>query len=132
MRVSQESTDKIAISLSAVCAIHCLLVPSFLVLLSSYISISLNNELIHFSILALAIPVSLYALTNGARNHKKYNYLFLGFFGLFTLVFAVLFGVQLMGDLGEKSLTLIGAIIVAVSHYKNYKLCREVDCDSCH
>tara|TARA_X000001036_G_C20289152_1_gene647622 strand:- start:86 stop:484 length:399 start_codon:yes stop_codon:yes gene_type:complete len=132
MKVSQESTDKIAMSLSLACAIHCLFFPSFLVLFSSYISISLNNELIHFSILALAIPLSLYALKNGATNHRKYNYFVLGFFGLFTLVFAVLFGVQLMGDLGEKSLTLMGALFVAIAHYKNYMLCREIDCDACH
>ena len=35
------------------------------------------------------------------------------------------------GELAEKSLTLLGSIIVASSHYKNYKACKELACE-CH
>ena len=65
MRLTQEYSDKTAISLSALCLVHCLLAPSFLVFLSGYISLSYNNELIHYAILFIAIPVSLYALFTG-------------------------------------------------------------------
>ena len=59
MRLTQEYSDKTAISLSALCLVHCLLVPSFLVFLSGYITLSYNNELIHYAILFIAIPVSI-------------------------------------------------------------------------
>tara|TARA_B100001057_G_scaffold73469_2_gene67832 strand:- start:6644 stop:7042 length:399 start_codon:yes stop_codon:yes gene_type:complete len=132
MRTTQEYSDKTAISLSVICLIHCLLMPSFLVLLSGYVSLSYNNELVHYAILFLAIPISFYALLTGAKNHKSYTYLVWGLIGLFTLIFAVTLGVQLWGEFGEKLITSMGAILVAFSHYKNYKLCREADCDTCH
>ena len=132
MRTTQEYSDKTAISLSAICLMHCLLMPSFLVLLSGYVSLSYNNELVHYAILFLAIPISFYALLTGAKNHKSYTYLVWGLIGLFTLIFAVTLGVQLWGEFGEKLITSLGAILVAFSHYKNYKLCREADCDTCH
>jgi|TARA_B100001093_G_scaffold475849_1_gene501758 hypothetical protein len=132
MRTTQEYSDKTAISLSALCLVHCLLVPSFLVFLSGYISLSYNNELIHYAILFIAIPVSIYALIAGVKNHSSYTYLYLGLLGILTLILAVTLGVQIWGEAGEKILTTIGALLVAISHFKNYRLCREVECDSCH
>ena len=132
MRTTQEYSDKTAISLSALCLVHCLLVPSFLVFLSGYISLSYNNELIHYAILFLAIPVSIYALITGVKNHNSYSYLCVGLLGILTLILAVTLGVQMWGEAGEKILTTVGALLVAISHFKNYRLCREVECDSCH
>ena len=132
MRTTQEYSDKTAISLSLICVAHCLFMPSFLVLLSSYISFSYDNELVHYLVLALAIPLSLYALITGVRNHKTYSYFLLGLLGLLCLIFAISFGVQIWGELGEKSFTTIGALLVAFSHIKNYRLCRQTDCYTCH
>ena len=132
MRTTQEYSDKTAISLSALCLVHCLLVPSFLVFLSGYLSLSYNNELIHYAILFIAIPVSLYALITGVRNHKSYAYLYAGLVGITALILAVTLGAQIWGETGEKALTTVGAILVAISHFKNYRLCREVECDNCH
>ena len=132
MRLTQEYSDKTAISLSALCLAHCLVVPSFLVFLSGYVSLSYNNELIHYVLLFIAIPVSLYALITGVRNHKSYTYLYAGLVGITALILAVTLGAQIWGETGEKALTTIGAILVAISHFKNYRLCREVECDNCH
>lgn len=132
MRTTQEYSDKTAISLSALCLVHCLLVPSFLVFLSGYISLSYNNELIHYAILFIAIPVSIYALITGVKNHNSYTYLYVGLLGILTLILAVTLGVQMWGEAAEKILTTVGALLVAISHFKNYRLCREVECDSCH
>ena len=132
MRLTQEYSDKTAISLSALCLAHCLLVPSFLVFLSGYVSLSYNNELVHYALLLIAIPVSLYALITGVRNHKSYAYLYAGFVGITALILAVTLGAQIWGAIGEKALTTVGAILVAISHFKNYRLCREVECDNCH
>ena len=132
MRLIQEYSDKTAISLSALCLVHCLLVPSFLVFLSGYVSLSYNNELIHYVILFIAIPVSIYALITGVRNHKSYRFLYLGLTGIISFILAVTLGAQMWGEMGEKVLTTVGALLVAISHFKNYRLCREVDCDDCH
>ena len=128
MKVTQEFSDKTAISLSMICLAHCLLLPSFLVIFSGYITLSYDNEFIHYLLLFIAIPVSIYALITGAKNHSNFTFLVMGIVGIISLIFAVTMGVES----GEIVFTSIGASLVAFSHYKNYKLCREVDCNSCH
>ena len=128
---TQVNADKASITLSLACMIHCLLMPSFLVLTSGFFALSIDNELIHKAFLIIVLPVSLYALITGYRNHKILSYFYIGTSGLWLLVFAVFFGDGVFGELAEKSLTLLGSIIVASAHYKNYKACKELDC-SCH
>ena len=132
MKVTQEFSDKTAISLSMICLAHCLLLPSFLVIFSGYITLSYDNEFIHYLLLFIAIPVSIYALITGTKNHSNFTYLVMGMVGIISLIFAVTMGVELWDGSGEIVFTSIGASLVAFSHYKNYKLCREVDCNSCH
>ena len=128
---TQVKADKLSITLSLACMIHCLLMPSFLILTSGFLALSIDNELIHKVFLIIVLPVSLYALITGYQNHKILSYLYLGISGLWLLFFAVFFGEGVFGELTEKSLTLLGSIIVASSHYKNYKACKELACE-CH
>ena len=128
---TQVNADKASITLSLACMIHCLLMPSFLVLTSGFFALSIDNEFIHKAFLIIVLPVSLYALITGYRNHKILSYFYLGTSGLWVLIFAVFFGEGVFGELAEKSLTLLGSIIVASAHYKNYKACKELDCN-CH
>ena len=127
---AQLFTDKLAISLSAICVLHCLFMPSFLILSSWFAAFSIDNEFIHYAILTVAIPVSAFALIKGFKNHKKLSYFVYGFFGLFLLAFAVL-AAGITGEIGEKSLTLLGSLFVIYAHYKNHQICKELNCD-CH
>lgn len=129
--INKFKIDGLAISLSFLCAVHCLFMPSFIILAPSLLSISFDNEFIHYLILALAIPISIFALSAGYKTHKSLSMIFIGFLGLSILLFAVLFGNNLFGEIGEKGLTLFGSIIVASAHYRNLKVCKELDCD-CH
>ena len=131
MFTSKIKIDALAISLSFLCAVHCLFMPSFIILAPSLLSISFDNEFIHYLILALAIPISIFALSAGYKAHKSLSMIFIGFLGLSILLFAVLFGNSLFGEIGEKGLTLFGSVIVASAHYRNLKVCKELDCD-CH
>ena len=129
--INKFKIDGLAISLSFLCAVHCLFMPSFIILAPSLLSISFDNEFIHYLILALAIPISIFALSKGYKAHKSLSMIFIGFLGLSILLFAVLFGNNLFGEIGEKGLTLFGSVIVASAHYRNLKVCKELDCD-CH
>ena len=128
---TQVNADKASITLSMACMIHCLLMPSFLILTSGFFALSIDNELIHKAFLIIVLPVSLYALITGYRNHRILSYFYLGASGLWILIFAVFFGEGVLGEFAEKSLTLLGSIIVAFAHYKNYQTCKELACD-CH
>ena len=128
---TQYTTDKFAMALSLACAAHCFFTPSFLILTSGFLSFSINNEFIHTLILLVAAPVSICALVVGYRNHKTFSFIPVGVLGLLMLLSAVLLGESMLGEFGEKAWTLLGSILVAYSHFKNYKICKTLDC-SCH
>ena len=128
---AQLTTDRFAISLSLICLIHCLFAPSFIILISTFLSFSYDNEFIHKMIVLIAVPISISALSMGYRNHKNISFLPIGIAGLLILILAVLLGENILGEYGEKGLTLLGSIFISYSHYRNYKICIESDC-SCH
>ena len=127
MIATQKISDKFAISLSAICAIHCFFAPVFLVLFSSFESIQYDNELIHFLFLLMTVPISFFALTLGLKNHKKSSFFILGIAGLIILILALVLGEGILGKLGEKLVTLIGSIIVVFAHFKNYQTCIQTE-----
>ena len=128
---AQKVSDKVSIGISALCLLHCLLFPSFMVLLSSFIFVSLNSELIHYMLLFLVVPVSSFALIVGLNNHKNSFIFFIGLSGLAILVSALFIELSIKTISGEILLTIIGSILITFSHYKNYKLCDHLECD-CH
>ena len=128
---SQLNTDKAAVSLSLICVAHCFFAPSFIILTSAFASFTVDNEFIHKFILFVAVPVSVYALYAGYKNHREISFIPIGAIGLISLILAVSLGEMLLGEIGEKSMTLIGSILVAYAHLKNHQLCKELDC-TCH
>ena len=117
-------TDRLAISLSLLCAVHCLLLPIAIVMLPSLAALGLHDEVFHIWMLVAVIPTSIYALTKGCRQHQRYQLLALGGLGLSLMIFAVL-GESVVGEVGEKGLTLTGALLLAFGHYRNFRLCQQ-------
>ena len=131
MQNIQSITDKTAISLSLLCAIHCLAFPLLVVLSPSIGALNLNDEAFHLWMLLAVIPTSLYALTLGCKKHKRYGLAALTSLGLFIMIMAVI-GESILGEKGEKILTVIGAAVVASGHFWNYRMCRHQDDCGCH
>ena len=127
----QQNSDKIAMTLSMICVIHCFFVPSFLILGAGYLSFAIDNEFVHKAIVLLAIPISLFALAIGYKNHKTSSFIPMAVFGLLMLILAVVLGESVLGETGERIFTLFGSAALAYAHYKNYQTCKELDC-SCH
>lgn len=127
----QALADKTAISLSFICAVHCLAMPLIFLLLPSLAVIYFDNETAHLLMLFAVLPVSIFALTMGCKKHKDIFVFILGAVGLAILVTAVLLGHDALGELVEKALILSGATIIALSHIRNHALCQRSDCD-CH
>ena len=123
-------TDKVAAGLSIACALHCLLVPSFLIVTSGALSLSIDNELIHWAILFIAFPISSYALISGALNHVNYGIFLIGLAGLGVIISTAL-SESYLTEMSETILTLIGSFLVVYAHTRNFQLCKELDCD-CH
>ncbi|MBA6231908.1 MULTISPECIES: MerC domain-containing protein [unclassified Colwellia] len=114
-------TDKMAITLSVACAIHCLVMPLLLLLLPNFVVLQLNNEAYHTAMVLIVLPTSVFALFMGCKQHKRYRLLFIGFVGLIFLVLAISLG----NEFWEKVLTLMGSAVIAGGHYWNYRLCQQ-------
>lgn len=131
MKNLQTFSDKAAISLSLLCAMHCLLAPIAVVLLPTAVAVSLNDEALHLWILVAVVPISAGALMLGCRKHKWYRLLLIGGIGLLVLCAAALLGHDILSESLEKLLTVVGAGIIAFGHFLNYRLCRDQgNCDS--
>ena len=131
MKVSQTFSDRLAMSLSFACILHCLFMPAFIITSVTFTSIQFSDELLHFSILFLAIPISLYALLSGKRNHNNNLIFIIGVSGLTVLFLALFSEGNFYGFPLETLLTIIGSSIVISAHYKNYQICQRLDC-TCH
>ena len=123
--------DKTAISLSLVCAVHCLALPIFLLLVPTLASLPLGDEDFHRWLLFAVIPISTAALFMGCRRHKRKSLAVLGTLGLIVLTVSALLGHDLLGELLEKSLTLAGATLIALGHLWNYRLCQSLEACVC-
>lgn len=131
MKDAQALTDKLAIGLSLMCAVHCLALPVLLILLPSMAALQLDNEAFHFWMAVAVFPSSIYALTMGCRQHKRYRLFFLGSIGLTLLLLAVVLGEDGVGEVGEKILTVVGAGFVAAGHLLNFRLCYALNHENC-
>lgn len=128
---TQLTTDKFAMTISFACVMHCFFVPSFIILSSGIFPLALDNELVHKLIVLIAVPVSVFSLYLGYKNHKTFSFIPVGILGLVLLILAVALGEAALGELGEKSLTLMGSMLVAYAHFKNHQICKQLDCE-CH
>ncbi len=124
MTTNQNLVDKASISLSALCAIHCLVAPLTVALLPSLAGLSLHDETFHMWMVIAILPMSIYALTLGCKKHQHSRVLALGGLGLLVLVATVLLGHDRLGENWEKILTVVGASLVALGHILNFRYCR--------
>ena len=116
--------------ISMACVIHCFFAPSLIVMSYGFLSFSVDSEIVHFVLLLTTIPISLFALGLGYKNHKVLSYLLIGAVGLLVLTSAYLLEDAIAQTL-ERFITVLGASIIALSHFKNYKKCKEIQC-TCH
>ena len=122
--------DKFAVSTSTICAVHCLCLPLLLGFFPTLGSSFLGQEGFHIMLLWFVIPLSCVALTMGCRKHKSLSVALLGLGGLTLLIVTASLGHDILGEVGERVFTLMGALLIAVGHLRNYKLCRRAKCNS--
>lgn len=115
-------SDKAAITLSTLCFIHCLALPLMIVLMPSVWLVSLNGERFHQLLLFAVLPISLFALWRGYRQHQQGMVLSVVLLGLVLLAASALLGHDMLGEWGEKLLTVMGAVTVALGHWWNYRV----------
>jgi hypothetical protein len=110
--------DASAISLSALCLVHCLALPA-LALALPFVGAWAQAEWVHVIFIALAAPIALLALMDWrARRPHAWPLIALAGLGL---------GLMLVGALGfpsaawERPLTVMGGVLLATAHVLNWR-----------
>lgn len=128
--IKSTTIDKFAISLSAVCLVHCLLTPVLITLIPVLsVSALIEDLLFHQLMLWLVIPSSVVALSLGCHQHRLRSIVVTGLLGMLILVCVAFLGHDLFSPIQEKVATSIGGLILAVSHYLNYRACQSIVCE---
>ena len=83
--------DKLAISMAAVCAVHCLLTPVAIVMLPIVATSFLVDQNFHLWMLYLVIPTTSFAIFMGCRQHKDKWVFTLSAIGLCILISALVY-----------------------------------------
>jgi MFS superfamily sulfate permease-like transporter len=115
--------DKIAVGLSGLCLLHCLLLP-FVIAFLPFLG-QLESDHLHTELLLFVIPVSVIALTVGYRRHGQIDVLFWGAVGLVILTFGALVVHDLYGLVADRATTVLGSVTLAVTHYRNFRLAKK-------
>ncbi len=89
-------------------------------------SVLFFEEIFHDLLLFLIIPSSSLAVLIGCRRHKDVAVFLLVALGLSLLII----GIFVAGESRETILALIGSLMMAVGHIRNFRLCNKADC--CH
>ena len=122
--------DKAAVGFSLLCVVHCLLTPVAIGMLPALGSTFVEDERFHYLLLFFVLPTSIFSLGLGCRRHGYFEILTLGVVGLILLFLIVLVGEEVLGETGEKISTVAGALIIALAHIRNFKACRDKNCNS--
>lgn len=118
--------DRLGILGSAICAVHCAL-PLIFSFISPSISSAFGNELVHYALLVLVVPVAAFSFLQSKKIHKKAVPFILGSIGVLFLIAAI----ALEGVLGssipnfELLATVSGSFILILAHLINLKLMSE-------
>ena len=114
--------DQVAVALSGLCLLHCLLLP-FAVAVLPFLG-QFSDDHLHVEMLVVVVPVSVVALYLGFRRHGHIGIVAWGLVGLSLLAVGGTIAHTLYGLLADRTLTVAGSLILACTHYRNFRLSR--------
>ena len=120
--------DRASIGLSVICVLHCFATPILLAFAPSLLALPVADEKFHAVLIFLILPASLVALTLGCRRHGDMSVVYWGCGGLVVLLGTLVLGHDLLGDAGEKIMTVFGSGLVVIGHTLNFRACRASTC----
>jgi hypothetical protein len=111
--------DQVAVALSGLCLLHCLLLP-FAVAILPFLG-QFSDDHLHAELLIVVLPVSIVALALGYRRHKRKGIVAWGLSGLVLLTIGGTIAHSMYGLIADRSLTVVGSVILAMAHYRNFR-----------
>ena len=121
----QKIIDNLGITISSVCAIHCVLLPAILII-APY-SFLASHEF-HEALIYFILPCAAIAFILGCRKHGDIKVAIMGTLGVMLLASSLLFHDIFHADQHSEELitvliTVAGSLMLILSHLRNRKLC---------
>lgn len=110
-----------AMVLSALCLVHCLALPLVIALLPVTTLFGLEDRHVHWLMLAFALPLSVFGLGRGLRQHHLLRIPLIAALGLSLMAWDLL---PSPGTWGH-ALTVPGVMLVALAHGLNVRALRQ-------
>ena len=110
--------DRLGISISGLCAIHCLFFPVAIALLPLWPMAESIHDWTHPVLFILIVPTVIFAL----RGRKMFGPIGLYLFSGLIVVGAAWMLHDWIGDWGEAAVTIAGSTLLVRGHWINYKL----------
>ena len=126
--VIRSFADWLGIAASAACGVHCVLLPTLLVAGTALPASFLTDESFHLAMLWLILPAAVVAFGIGCWRHKDRLVFVLGAVGLSGMVWAAFFAHDLIGENGERVVTVLSALVLIAAHLRNFHVCRSTGC----
>ena len=129
----QKIIDNLGITISSVCAIHCVLLPAiFIIAPYSFLA---SHEF-HEALIYFILPCAAIAFVLGCRKHGDLKVAVMGTLGVILLASSLLFHEIFHADEHSEELitvliTIAGSIMLILSHLRNRKLCLKEEF-ACH
>ena len=129
----QKIIDNLGITISSVCAIHCVLLPAiFIIAPYSFLA---SHEF-HEALIYFILPCAAIAFVLGCRKHGDLKVAIMGTLGVLLLASSVLFheifhAEEHSEELTTVLITIAGSVMLILSHLRNRKLCLQEDY-ACH
>ncbi len=110
--------DKFGLSVSGICAIHCLFFPVFVSILPIWGAANIIHEWAHPIFILLLMPAVYFA---AKRSHYDKTITTILYAGLLLVISGWLFGHFWLGFIFETSVTLLGSGMLIAGHWFNYR-----------
>ena len=129
----QKIIDNLGITISSVCAIHCVLLPAiFIIAPYSFLA---SHEF-HEALIYFILPCAAIAFVLGCRKHGDLKVAVIGTLGVMLLASSLLFHEMFHAEEHSEELitvliTIAGSVMLILSHLRNRKLCLQEDY-ACH
>ena len=118
--------DRIAISLSAICIVHCLSVPLVVAVLPIAVLGFGGESHFHAAMLWLVVPVSVVGLIMGFREHHRAQIVVAGALGMAVIAYASIYGHGQWPFSIEMIVSVVGSLLLAGAHWANFVVVRKV------
>lgn len=114
--------DRVGISLSGLCVLHCLLLPVLLALLPMWGLGEAVHAWLHPVFAVVLVPTTFLAAAVGFARHESFNAVGLLAAGLTAIVVAGFLGHDRPGTVVETAITVLGSALLIAGHIVNWRL----------